>query len=1131
MRRWKVVGCSFNVNFMSKLSIKLTKTTKHTFTLTTGVDSIVGGAGNDTINAIIDGTTGAVATTMTTLDSVDGGAGNDTLALNVINGSGAAGSAVGALPVITVKNIETANVRSAVGLTADTTAWTGLTSLNVTQGAAVALTAATTTAVSVAGATGAIGIDGGSSATVTATTAAQGVTIGATTVGAGAVTVTHTNQTTGNIAIDGGTTVAVTASKATSGTVSVGQGGAVDGSDQPSGAITVTTTGAAYAAADSAATRGAIQTTGGTTVTVTQTATSSTAAAATDTTNANNGVTQSAVTVTGGKSTTAVTVSQSAAVTAVDAVAAVAGVKQVDTVTFIALAATESVTVGGLTFTAAKALTAAEVAAAFANLSAGATHGAAPAANGIYSGTFGTYTTGAVTTANSASTVDATASTAATGNTVITFSDTSAANIAAANKTAGVTAVTGVTGKMGVAGGVVQVIDYGYADAAKADSITTATLDGYAASSFVKSDALATLSLANSAGSFAAWNNTATTLGLTLNKVTGTVSVDAGTAKYNTLNITATGTKSATALTAAAVTALTVSGDTSLDLTNSTLSALKTVTVTGAAGLTVNASGSTVTAVNTTGTTGKVTATVDASKATYTGGAGVDAVTLSNGTVSKAVNTGAGDDSVTLAAGAPTMTANVSGGEGSDTLVMAAADAVTVSASDTFETKIDGFEKLSLGQAASAVSVNLANIDDINYVVSAGGVAAVPGVAELQLWSVGESTLAAGTTVTFNIAGTSYPVTVPNGGYGSTAAITAGLASLLTATAANTQYQIAQSNNTSEIFFIQRAGYESNIADITATGVTLTNANTGWNGAAAIPAGTLTLTNMANNGTLELTAAATTTTVTMTDATGTADSFNVVTKVDAANVDFGSVAVAGVETVNLTVTDTTPVNETTGAATISKATLTVTDAAAKAIVVSGNSDLDLTAAGTALTSVNASALTGKLSFSTAVTGAEITGGSAADTLTATGSGQKLNGGSGADTLVVTGDLAVLTGGAGNDVFNVADATTNVNSYATITDLASGDAIKFGAVAAKFLPAKVTLGDTAVFQDLANAAIANGSQGDVAWFQYGGNTFVVEHAQAGGVTFLNNTDVIVKITGLVDLSTASFSSDADTLYIA
>jgi S-layer protein len=132
---------------------------------------------------------------------------------------------------------------------------------------------------------------------------------------------------------------------------------------------------------------------------------------------------------------------------------------------------------------------------------------------------------------------------------------------------------------------------------------------------------------------------------------------------------------------------------------------------------------------------------------------------------------------------------------------------------------------------------------------------------------------------------------------------------------------------------------------------------------------------------------------------------------------------------------------------------------------------------------------------------------------------------------VTGDLAVLTGGAGNDTFDVADATTNVNSYSTITDLASGDAIKFGAVAAKFLPAKVTLGDTAVFQDLANAAIANGSQGDVAWFQYGGNTFVVEHAQPGGVTFLNNSDVIVKITGLVDLSTASFSSDADTLYIA
>jgi Ca2+-binding RTX toxin-like protein len=108
------------------------------------------------------------------------------------------------------------------------------------------------------------------------------------------------------------------------------------------------------------------------------------------------------------------------------------------------------------------------------------------------------------------------------------------------------------------------------------------------------------------------------------------------------------------------------------------------------------------------------------------------------------------------------------------------------------------------------------------------------------------------------------------------------------------------------------------------------------------------------------------------------------------------------------------VNTTTGVATISKATLAVTNAAAKAVVVTGNSDLDLTAAGTVLTSVNASALTGKLSFSSAVTSAVVTGGSAADTLTAAGNSQTLNGGAGDDVLFGGAGLNHLIGEEGND---------------------------------------------------------------------------------------------------------------------
>ena len=75
---------------------------------------------------------------------------------------------------------------------------------------------------------------------------------------------------------------------------------------------------------------------------------------------------------------------------------------------------------------------------------------------------------------------------------------------------------------------------------------------------------------------------------------------------------------------------------------------------------------------------------------------------------------------------------------------------------------------------------------------------------------------------------------------------------------------------------------------------------------------------------------------------------------------------------------------------------------------------------------------------------------------------------------------------------------------------------------------VNLADTAVFQDYANAAIVNNDAGDVAWFQFGGNTYVIENVSGNGANFVNNQDVVVRINGLVDLSTAAFSSSADLL---
>lgn len=131
-------------------------------TLTTGVDTIVGGAGNDVINASNSG----ASTTWTGLDSIDGGAGKDTLNLNDVTGGVD-------LSLATVKNVEVANITSTGGLAGNAgnvSGWTGLTNatFSLKSASSQTITAADTTAVTVTNTAGAT-IVGGSSINVTVT--------------------------------------------------------------------------------------------------------------------------------------------------------------------------------------------------------------------------------------------------------------------------------------------------------------------------------------------------------------------------------------------------------------------------------------------------------------------------------------------------------------------------------------------------------------------------------------------------------------------------------------------------------------------------------------------------------------------------------------------------------------------------------------------------------------------------------------------------------------------------------------------------------------------------------------------------------------------------------------------------
>lgn len=1004
--------------------------------LTTGVDNIVGSAGKDVISAIIDGTTGAVKSTLSTLDVIDAKGGNDVLNLDVLNGNGAAGAALAGLPSVTVSGLETVNVRAAVGLTADFSTWSGLTAVNVTQGTAVAVTGAATTTLSVAGATGAVSLDGGASQTVN--TSGTTVTLGATTTTAGAISVTHTAEGANDIVIDGGSTVTVTSTGSTAGSdIKIGQ----TGTKQPTGAVNVTTTNTAVAGTD--ATTANVLVKGGTTVNVTQNATSD--KAATDTTGST--VTLGNVTIEGTTKTTAVTVKQTASTAEVAAVTAVAGTTETASVKFGALKSGDVLTLdanangtadaGELSFTAGKDMTAAEVAAAFSNLVNLDTQSNGPAKNGVYTGAASLWTSAAA----SGDTVVFSSTTANTNVTDLAFvlTNTSTNSVApVVTATAGAGATTGKTGVLGVINGTVLVDDN-----ATAASITTITVDGYGDNSKLGNtntlSKLSDLTLANSGGTLAGDTDATmdvdaagiTSLNLTVNAIGGAVNLDAsGAASIKTLNLKATGADSTFALTAAAVEALAVSGDKVAALT-ADLAAVKTITVTGAAGLTTDVStANTITSINTTGTTGTVTSFLDGAVGTYTGGAGKDILTLATSTaLTKAIDLGAGDDTLSFAALTVTgTTAAIKGGDGVDTLSMTVAAAAGLDNSTVFASQVSGFEHLTLNNingtadgVVDAVTIDLANLGGYNYVTTSG----------TQVNGVG--------------------------------------------------------------------------------GATATD--------------TLTLDKLASNGTLVLTAQGNIAVNVADASTGTADVLNVVLT-SASALTAGTVTAANVETINLTATDTN--------STAHVDTLTLTAGAAKTVTVAGNAGLTLTLTGsTAVTTIDAHSMTKGLTVTSLNTtdATTITGGSGNDSLTAaTGTtADVLIGGAGNDTLVANAGLDTLTGGDGADTFVIGTASLNSSSYATITDFGVNDLIKFTG-ASKFTSAKVTQADTAVFQDYANAAINALGAGEVAWFQYSGNTYIVMDAGADTATFTNGQDFIVKLTGLVDLTNATFNNTSDTIGI-
>lgn len=329
---------------------------------------------------------------------------------------------------------------------------------------------------------------------------------------------------------------------------------------------------------------------------------------------------------------------------------------------------------------------------------------------------------------------------------------------------------------------VITIADAGTA-ATTADKLATVSVTGAKGAVNISSDALANLTLVNSAQLATVTN---TTVGHTLNVTVNKQAAGAGVtdADATTVNVTATGANStAFALTANAATTINLAGDKNL------------VTTLGAQATNLK--------INSTGTGTLTVGTTLDDDVTFTGGAGKETITITNANT-KATAMGAGDDKVNVSGTTLGTNGTIDGGDGTDTIALSAADAAALSAlapADTYEARISNFEKVGLSQVAAFANntVNLANLDDINYVVSAG-TAAGTGAAEVA-------------TVTFNGLLSGQSVTISDGTNTQTVTAAADMSAAQVATAFNSGFAAGSLDNAYTV------AVADNVATLTATSV------------------------------------------------------------------------------------------------------------------------------------------------------------------------------------------------------------------------------------------------------------------------------------------------------------------------
>lgn len=612
--------------------------------------------------------------------------------------------------------------------------------------------------------------------------------------------------------------------------------------------------------------------------------------------------------------------------------------------------------------------------------------------------------------------------------------------------------------------------------------LATVNLAGLSGNAAIKSDAISTISVAdtltdqtvtvNNSGTTGAntgaislqvSNVGSTSTRLTLDNATATsVNVSSGAASsYATIGSTASnsGSKSYITLTTPKATSVTMTNSLAVDIGDTTAAGMAKVA-------TINASGA----------TGSVAATIGNTSAyglTFTGGSAADTVTLKASstiaasaqdgvTVKTSINLGAGNDNLlnggTAASNSATVSSGavVDGGEGSDTV-----SASLVSADSAAQ--FTNFETVDVAGAAASGSLDVSLLTGSTIT----GVAVTGDIGSAGAFSVTK------------IKGTDVGVTVTDTG------TTAGSLTATLATSTGTA-------DTATVVF-------NAISSATSTTSILTLLKT---------TGIETV-SVASGGAL---------------ATATAKVANEIGTFEDSSNTTTTITITGTQKFTLGAVEQSKTNAVAPIADITAALKTIDGSAATgALVITAGSDT------ANVTSTN---------FDVKFTGLTIKGGAGDDTLRNDAAGGVVNGGAGADGITLTGAATsagvkasadggdgddtitvgaavstTLTGGAGKDTFvaTAAVSSTTGNVITTIADYVLGtDTIK---IEGSNSLAKATTTTGTYAQLLAAADTQAEGNAKAVWFNFDGNTYVVGDTATSDVA-------VVKLVGSYNLTSAA-----------